>query len=162
MPSCVPSVSLTPECSRVSVLRVCKHYMCMCLFTPVTLLPARSTIPSPQLSILLAHAPWSCLGRVRKPEGTDTDASLLFWLLLTGVNCYHKAWRTAPYVSAVMWACLALRNTEDFFFSQNDQRFSPVNLLWDLGQSAISSTFTSSKNVELCLAENPTSKVRIA
>lgn len=55
-------------------------------------------------------------GWVRKPEGTDADTSLLFWLLLTGVNCYHKAWRMALCVSVVMWACLAIRNMESSLF----------------------------------------------
>lgn len=91
----------------------------MCLFTPMTAL----VVPSLQLSILLAlmaspqplicpHSQGCCLGWVRKPEGTSVETSLLFWLLLTGVNSYHKAWGMAPYVSVVMWACLALTNME--------------------------------------------------
>lgn len=126
------------------VICACKHCVYMCLFAPMTPLALWAQLPSPQLSILLApaaspqpligpHTAGSCLGQVREPEGAGADTSLLFWLLLTGVNCYHKAWRMAEYVSVVMWACLALRNMEEvfffLFFLQNDQRFCPINLL---------------------------------
>lgn len=138
-PSCAPSASLTPRTWSL----VCGSVLCTRVYSlPWPLWHSEHNFPAHSsasywplhlhLSLWLGHTrtPASCLGWVRKPEGTDADTSLLFWLLLTRVNCYHKAWRMAPYVSVLMWACLALRNMErSVSFWQNDQRFSPNNLL---------------------------------
>lgn len=123
------------------VVCVCKLCLYVCLFTPMTPLALWAQLPSPQLrihwihwlalapspqSLIGSHTPGRCLCWVRKPEGTNVESSLLFWFLLTGVNCYHKAWRMAPYVSVVMWACLALRNMERIrsFFAKLSVFFS--------------------------------------
>lgn len=108
------------------VICVCRPCVYMCLFAPMTPLALWAQLPSPQLSLIglcavTSASDWTTHARklpgwVRQLKGTIADTSLLFWLLLTRVNCYHKAWRTALYVSVVMWACLAIRNMESSRF----------------------------------------------